>query len=864
MQKEAFDITGMTCSACSSRVEKSVTGLAGVAEVSVNLLKNSMSVSFNPEATSAGAIAAAVTRAGYGASLRENRRGRTVAIAGPGAGSGLATDPARQELAAIRRRLAVSFAFTLPLFYIAMGGMVGLPQPSLLQGPQNALALAFTQFLLTLPVLAVNSAYFRTGCKTLVSGAPNMDSLIAIGSGAATVFGVYAIYRMAYAVGMQDMETAHHFSMNLYFESAAMILTLITLGKFFEARAKGKTGEAVARLMNLAPQTATVLRDGEEVVIPREQVVPGDILVVKTGETVPVDGVLTEGSGFLDESALTGEGLPVEKLPGSSVTGATINTSGYFQMKATRVGDDTTLAQIVRLVDEATSSKASIARLADTISGIFVPTVIAIAVAATGIWLLLGHDPEFALSIGIAVLVISCPCALGLATPTAIMVGTGRGAANGILLKSAEAIEIAGRITTVVLDKTGTVTLGKPEVAAIVPVDSPDETAQNTLLAVAASLENLSEHPLGQAIVREAARRNLPLLPVTDFAQTPGLGIAGTINGLRHTAGNARMLEAERLENTLAAKAEALAAEGSTVLYFGRQGALLGFIAVADPIKPTSRQAVAELESMGVEVILLTGDNARTAEAVRREAGIQTVVAEVLPQDKEQEIRTLQAQGKKVAMVGDGVNDAPALARADVGIAIGAGTDIAMESADIVLMQSDLLDAVAAIQLSRAVMRTIRQNLFWAFFYNAVGIPVAAGVFYPLWGLTLSPMIAAAAMSCSSVSVVTNALRLRFFKPSHDLACTAPPRAGMEAVTDSRSIPDSRSSLMQKTMKIDGMNCPHCSGTVTRVLSALPGVSDVHVDLQARQATFSSDGSTDDAVFTKTVADAGFKVASIQ
>ena len=856
MLKKNFALTGMTCSACSSRVEKCVSALAGVGEVSVNLLKNSMTVSFDQTVLSAVAIQEAVGQAGYGA---------TVLGEGPGKNTAAAT-PAGLELAEMQRRLIISFAFTLPLFYVAMGGMAGLPLPSFLQGPENSLAMAFTQFLLTLPVLVTNGKYYRTGFKTLLARAPNMDSLIAIGSGAAMVYGVYTIYRMAQALGVQDVAGAHHLSMNLYFESAAMILALITLGKFFEARARGRTSEAVARLMDLAPQTATVLRGGREERIPREEVMVGDVLVVKTGESVPVDGIITEGSGFLDESALTGESLPLEKLPGAAVTGATLNTSGHFQMRATRVGDDTTLAQIVRLVDEATSSKAPIARLADTISGIFVPVVIAIALGATGVWLLLGHDLEFALSIGIAVLVISCPCALGLATPTAIMVGTGRGAGSGILFKSAEAIETTGTITTVVLDKTGTVTQGRPEVTDIVPVANTGEAACNALLAVAASLEKFSEHPLGQAIVQEAGKRALPLLPVTDFVQSPGLGIAGQVAGRGHRAGNAKMLEAHGCNNSLSSRADALAQEGKTVLYFTENDALLGLIAVADRIKPSSRQAVAELERMGLEVILLTGDNARTAEAVRRATGIATVVAEVLPSDKEREIRTLQARGKRVAMVGDGVNDAPALARADVGIAIGAGTDIAIESADIVLMQNDLLDTVTAIQLSRASMRTIRQNLFWAFFYNAVGIPVAAGVFYPFWGLTLSPMIAAAAMSCSSVSVVANALRLRFFTPVFSHAPEDAALSATRTVTDSQPIPDpQRSPLsMRKTMTIDGMNCPHCSGTVTRVLSALAGVSDVQVDLAAKQATLTTDGSVDDTLLAQTVTDAGFKVVSIK
>ena len=865
MKKESFDITGMTCSACSSRVAKAVSALGGVADVNVNLLKNTMAVSFDEGALSAPDIAAAVVKAGYGATPHASGKNRkATAEKGP--------DPAALELREMKRRLLVSLLFTVPLFYMVMGPMAGLPLPGFLPGAENALAFALTQLLLTVPVLFVNGRFYRVGFKTLFSGSPNMDSLIAIGSGAAAVFSVYAMYKMAFAVGRGDMATVEHFIANLYFDSAAMILTLITLGKFFEARAKGRTSDAIAKLMDLAPKTATVLRAGVEDVVALEDVVAGDVLVVKAGESVPVDGVISEGNGFLDESAITGESLPLEKKAGDAVTGATINTAGHFLMRATRVGDDTTLAQIVKLVDEATSSKAPIARMADTISGIFVPVVIIIAVVATAVWLLLGYDPEFALSIGIAVLVISCPCALGLATPTAIMVGTGRGAANGILLKSAEAIETAGAIDTVVLDKTGTVTEGKPVVTDIAAAPGCDE---QTLLAVAASLEKLSEHPLGAAIVREAEARGLPLAGVTDFTQVPGQGIVGSIDGARHMAGNAKMLQAEGVAaGQFILKGEAFAEEGKTALYFARGKELLGIIAVADVIKATSRQAVAELLAMGVDVVMLTGDNAKTAAAVQRQAGIPHVLAEVLPRDKEREVRALQEQGKKVAMVGDGINDAPALARADVGVAIGAGTDIAIESADVVLMKSDLLDAVTAIQLSKAVMRTIKQNLFWAFFYNAVGIPVAAGVFYLAWGWTLSPMIAAAAMSFSSVSVVSNALRLRLFAPTrapgaNNAAAAAAPAAAATGHTeapfknnDSMQQPK-RSIGMKKTIHIEGMNCGHCTASVEKALKALSGVSAVAVDLAAKTATVEADGVSDDTL-KKAVVDTGFQVTGIQ
>lgn len=870
MQKELFDITGMTCSACSSRVTKAVSALGGVDDATVNLLKNSMTVSFDESVVSASDIANAVIKAGYGASPRHQKEIKN-------AGRGKGPDPAAVALQEMKQRLAVSLLFTIPLFYMVMGPMASLPLPEFLQGAENELANALTQLLLTVPVIFVNFRFYRVGFKTLFSGSANMDSLIAIGSGAAALFSVHAVYKMAFALGRADTATVQHFAMNLYFDSAAMILTLIALGKFFEAKAKGKTSDAIAKLMDLAPQTATVIRGGKEAVIAREDVLTGDILVVKAGESVPVDGVVTEGNGFLDESALTGESMPLEKHGGDTVTGATINRSGHFLMRATRVGDDATLAQIVKLVDEATSSKAPIARLADTISGVFVPVVIAVAVVAAAVWLLLGYDVEFALSIGIAVLVISCPCALGLATPTAIMVGAGRGAANGILLKSAEAIETAGVIDTVVLDKTGTVTEGRPVVTDIVPATFGTETA---LLTLAASLEKLSEHPLGAAIVQEAENRGLSFLNVDGFAQTPGQGISGTINGTRHVGGNAKMLMAEGIANCLSEQATTFASEGKTALFFARGKELVGLIAVADVIKQTSPQAVAELERMGIEVIMLTGDNAQTAEAVRRQAGVNKVVAEVLPQDKERAIRSLQEQGKKVAMIGDGVNDAPALARADVGIAIGAGTDVAIESADIVLIKNDLLDAVATIQLSRAVMRTIRQNLFWAFFYNAIGIPVAAGVFYIAWGWTLSPALAAAAMSFSSVSVVSNALRLRFFTPVH---MTQTKESGMAAIdpkisgesvaraaagagftTAAPPQKEQRSSTMKKVIHIEGMSCGHCTGSVEKALKAVVGVNAVTVDLASKSAIVETADNVSGEALKQVIVDAGFEVVSIE
>jgi len=694
------------------------------------------------------------------------------------------------------------------------------------------------------------------GFRTLFHGAPNMDSLIAIGSGAATVYGIYAIYKIGIGMGHGDMELVHAFMMDLYFESAGMILTLITLGKTLEARAKGKTSDAIAKLMDLAPKTATVERDGKELQIPVEDVQLGEVIIVKAGESIPVDGVVLEGFSSVDESALTGESIPVEKHAGDKVIGATINKSGYIKMQATKVGDDTALAQIIRLVDEATSSKAPIAKLADKVSGVFVPIVIGIALVSTVVWLIAGYGLEFALSIGISVLVISCPCALGLATPTAIMVGTGKGASNGILIKSAEALEHAHSINTVVLDKTGTITQGAPVVTDILCSESVRE---DELLQIAASLEKLSEHPLAEAIVSEAENRNLTYLSVSDFNQIPGQGISGIVDGQLFLAGNRRLMEAHGISGgELIQQGEDLAVNGSTPLFFAQEGKLIGVVAVADVVKPTSKQAVQELSNMGMEVVMLTGDNAKTAEAIRRQVGVDRVIAEVFPQDKEQEIRRLQGEGKKVAMVGDGINDAPALARADVGIAIGAGTDVAIESADIVLMKSDLLDVATAIQLSKATIRNIKQNLFWAFIYNIVGIPIAAGVFFIPFALKLNPMIGAFAMSFSSVFVVTNALRLRWFKPKHttDIKNDAP----AESVAMERAKGE---QTMEKILQIEGMMCQHCVMHVQKALAAIPGVEEVSVNLEEKAAKVKLTQNVTDEVFKAAVETAGYQLTEI-
>lgn len=755
--KEKFDITGMTCTACSASVERAVQKIEGIRSVNVNLLGNNMIVDFDNSLTNYEEIIEAVEKAGYNASLVSKESGKTTNVQGM-------VSPAQEEIYDLQYRTIISFAFMLPLMYVAMGHMLGWPLPKWIQGTENAVSFALVQLLLTLPVIFVNRQYYLVGFKTLIHRSPNMDSLIAIGSGAALVYGIFATFRIGYGLGHNQLHLVEQYSMDLYFESAAMILALITLGKYLEARSKGKTTDAIAKLMDLAPQTAIVEKNGEEVEIPAADLQIGDIVVVKPGQSIPVDGVIIEGSSAVDESALTGESIPVEKQVGDEVFSATINKTGFFRFRAQRVGDDTTLARIIQLVEEASSSKAPIAKLADKISGIFVPIVIMIALGGAVVWLVLGYPFEFALSIGISVLVISCPCALGLATPVAIMVGTGQGATHGILIKSAEALETAHTIDTMVLDKTGTITEGKPQVTDV--LTAPGIT-EEYLLTIAASIEKPSEHPLAEAILSEAVRRGLPIQPVDEFQAVSGRGIMAKIDGQMFTAGNLAFMHEQQIEpGSFQEAADRLGDHGKTPMYFAKEKEMIGVVAVADVVKPTSSQAIAEFRKMGIDVVMLTGDNRRTAEAVQKKLEIDTVIAEVLPQDKEREIRKLQDQGKKVAMVGDGINDAPALARADVGIAIGAGTDVAIESADIILMRNDLLDAVSAIQLSTATIRNIKQNLFWAFFYNTLGIPLAAGLFFPLFGWKLSPMFGAAAMSLSSIFVVTNALRLRRFRPT--------------------------------------------------------------------------------------------------
>ncbi len=873
--KRTFDVTGMTCAACSSRVEKATAGVAGVDKVAVNLLKNSMDVEFDGSDATIASISAAVEKAGYGAFARP--------LPGEGA-SGQAPAPQKQNNAAaeakrVKVRLIISFCFTIPLFYLSMGHMMSWPLPDIFLGHENMLTFAFTQFLLLLPVIFVNFKFFRVGFKTLAHGSPNMDSLIALGSAASTIYGIAAIYRIGWGMGHGDIDFAHAAAMDLYFESAAMILTLITLGKYFEARAKGKTTDAISKLVDLSPKEATRRgADGGEERVSIDQVRVGDILIVKSGEGVPVDGVVLEGDGVVDESVITGESVPVGKHAGDSVTGATINTTGWFAMRADRVGSDTTLAGIIRLVDEATSTKAPIEKVADRIAGIFVPAVIAVAILTFVVWMFLsGADVSLALTHAISVLVISCPCALGLATPTAIMVGTGRGAMSGILIKSAEALEVAHDVKTVVFDKTGTITTGKPAVTDVVCAQG---VTARELAELALSVEQRSEHPLAKAVVAWAESTGASPKSVDAFDQIPGGGVRVALDGSEALAGNAALMQARSIDiSTLEARGREFADQGKTPLFFAFGSRVLGLVAVADTVKPTSATAMEELRAMGIRTVMLTGDNERTATAIQRKVGADQVIAGVLPEGKEREIRRLAARGR-VAMVGDGINDAPALARADVGIAIGAGTDIAIDAADVVLMRSDVLDVPAAIQLSRSTLRNIKQNLFWALIYNTICIPVAAGVF-SFTGFVLNPMIAAAAMSCSSVCVVSNALRLRGWKPNFatkaacELAQSARDSQPGDQAADAAAftleengtdagIPAEKEIVMEKKIGVEGMMCQHCVAHVKKALEGVAGVEEAVVDLDTNSAVAKLSAEVDDATLTAAIVDAGYEVTGIE
>lgn len=838
MMTEQFAVTGMTCAACSAHVEKAVSRLSGVQSAPVNLMLGSMTVTYDEKAVTEGDIIAAVKAAGYGASpASQTDQGQL----------------RRDQDAALRRRkkhLIWSVVFLVPLFYLSMGHMMGLPLPQVLH--THPLLLACLQLALVIPILILNRNYFTVGFSRLVKLSPNMDSLVAVGAAAGLVYSLIEMGLLAagQVSGMPD----------LYFESAGMILTLVTVGKYLEERSRDKTTGAISALLALAPESAVVRRQGQELTIPTEEIVAGDTVIVRQGGRIPVDGVITDGHAAVDESAITGESLPVEKVPGDAVTSATVTSSGYLELRATRVGGDTTLSQIIRLMEEAASSKAPISRLADRISGIFVPAVMAISLTAALLWAFVGGmDVRFCLSIAIAVLVISCPCALGLATPVAIMVGTGQAAQQGILIKSAESLELLHKVQTVVLDKTGTVTMGQPRVTDI--LCAPGVTEEE-LLCVAASAEKPSEHPLAHAIVEESQARHIPLCPVSGFRSVPDGGIQATLSGEAVLAGNAGYLAQNGISlATMEADAHRLAEDGKTPLFFAESGRLLGCVAVADVVKPDSAKAIAALRRMGRRVVLLTGDNQRTANAIARQIGVDQVIAQVLPQDKAKCVAQLQQQGQRVAMVGDGVNDAPALAQADVGLAIGAGTDIAIESADVVLMKSSLLDIPAAMDLSRAVLRNIKQNLFWAFFYNSIGIPVAAGVLYPALHLTLNPMLAAAAMSLSSVCVVSNALRLRGWKPPvfpDQPAPTAP--LPESAVFQSQG---KEENTVNKTIHIDGMMCTHCTGRVEKALNDLPGV-EATVDLDSKSAAVTCTPDVSDDTLRQAVEDAGYHVTDIR
>ena len=860
MKHETYQVTGMSCSACSSRVEKAVSKLEGIEKASVNLLTNSMQVDYDETILTSQAIIDAVVKAGYGASLAGGQAGTKGAS--PQASP---ANTAEQEVRQMKRRLLWSIVFLIPTVYIAMHHMLashlGIPVPSAISavfdGPENAISFAFAQFLLILPIMYLNRKYYINGFSNLLRGAPNMDSLVGMGSMASAAFGAFAIFRMGWGMGHGDWALVQTYSANLYFESAGMIVTLITVGKYLETRAKGKTSAAIEKLMKLAPKEATVLRGGVETVILVEDLAVGDEIVVRPGERIPADGIVSQGTTSIDESAITGESIPVEKQVGDKVTSATINTSGYIHVTAQRVGDDTTISQIIRLVDEASASKAPIAKIADAVAGIFVPAVIILAVAATALWYFaMGADLEFAFSIGISILVISCPCALGLATPVAIMVGTGKGAENGILIKSGEALERAHAVDTVVMDKTGTITEGKPRVTDVQALTC----SETELLALAAGMEQGSEHPLAEAIVACGKERGIAPKAVSDFRAVFGKGVIASADGKTYYAGNAALMAEQGIAiGSYTDRLDALADQGKTPLIFADNSGVIGIIAVADVEKATSAEAISRFAAMGIDVVMLTGDNARTAEAIRKRLGIPKVIAGVLPQDKERHIAELQAQGRTVAMIGDGVNDAPALAKADVGIAIGAGTDVAIESADAVLMRSDLLDAVSAVRLSKAVIKNIKENLFWAFFYNVIAIPLAAGLFYPAYGLKLNPMIGAAAMSLSSVCVVLNALRLRFFKPNHS-AGTVSRETSHETPNTPISEQKEGEPAMKTTLHIEGMMCQHCQKHVHDALAAMDGVTDVTVNLEGKTAdvTATKDITTDE--FAKVITDAGYEL----
>lgn len=863
MKKNKFNIQGMTCSSCQAHVQKAVENLNGIKNVNVNLLSNSMIVEYDEKTLNDKKIIEAVKNEGYGATLAINSQKDKI------------QNDNENTLNSMKKRLIISICFWIPLMYVAMYHMFydlfGIPVPKLINdlfhGPENAITFGFTQILLLIPIIYVNRNYFIIGFKRLFKLSPNMDSLIAIGSFSAIIYGIYAIYMIGFGLGHNNLELVSRFSNDLYFESAGTILTLITVGKYLETKSKGKTSEAINKLINLAPKTAIVLKNEKEIEVEVKDIKKEDIIIIKPGYSIPVDGIIIEGESSIDESTITGESIPTQKSINDKVISGTINKNGYFKMKATEVGDDTTLAQIIKLVEEAANSKAPISRLADKVSGVFVPIVITIALLATIFWLINGQSFEFALSIGIAVLVISCPCALGLATPVAIMVGTGKGAELGILIKSAESLELLHKVDTVVLDKTGTITQGKPKVIDIITNQdlinevmsqknkvkvvlnkNNDLTSKNNLLKIAGSLEKNSEHPLAEAIIEKTRENNLNLYEVKDFEAISGRGVRGKIDNIEYFGGNLAFMQENnvKLEDVLL-KSEELSKQGKTLLYFAKENRLLGIIAVADTIKPTSKIAISELKKKNLEVIMITGDNKNVAESIGKNLEIDKVISEVMPQDKEREVTKLQASGKRVAFVGDGINDSPALVRSDVGIAISSGTDIAVESADIVLINDDLLSVVSAISLSKKVINNIKMSLFWAFFYNIIGIPVAAGLFYLSFNLKLNPMIGAAAMSLSSVCVVLNALRLKKFKPEFKKC-------------DSENLDNKERKIMKKLI-VNGMSCNHCKMSVEKALKKIDNVEDVEVNLETKEVIISSNKEIDNKVIEETIKEAGFEVS---
>ena len=865
MQKTKFNIQGMTCSSCQAHVQKAVEKLDGTKKVNVNLLSNSMIVEYEEKTLDDKKIIEAVRNAGYQASIFNNNS------------NDYKMQNEDDTIKSMKKRLIISICFWIPLMYVAMYHMfydwfeIQIPRviQNLFHGPENAITFGFTQILLLIPIIYVNRNYFIVGFKRLFKLNPNMDSLIAIGSSSAIIYGIYAIYMIGFGLGHNDLDLVLRFSNDLYFESAGTILTLITIGKYLEAKSKGKTSEAINKLINLAPKTATILlNNGKEVEVEVKDIKTEDIIIIKPGYSIPVDGIIIEGESNIDESSITGESIPVQKAVDDKVISGTINKNGYFKMRATEVGDDTTLAQIIRLVEEAANSKAPISRLADKVSGIFVPIVISIALIATIFWLINGQSFEFALSIGIAVLVISCPCALGLATPVAIMVGTGKGAELGILIKSAESLELLHKVDTVVLDKTGTITQGKPKVVEIITNQdlineamsqknnvkvvlnrNADLSSKNNLLKIAGSLEKHSEHPLAEAIVEKAKENNIDFYEVKDFKAVSGRGVKGKIDDIEYLGGNlAFMKENDVSLDDILLKSDELSKQGKTLLYFAKENRLIGIIAVADTIKSTSKVAISKLKKKNLEVIMITGDNKNVAENIGKNLEVDKVISEVMPQDKEKEVSRLQEAGKKVAFVGDGINDSPALVRSDVGIAISSGTDIAIESADIVLINNDLLSVVSAIDLSKKVINNIKKSLFWAFFYNIIGIPVAAGVFYLSFGLKLNPMIGAAAMSLSSVCVVLNALRLKKFKSNNLENKIANEKLGKE-----------EKKIMKKLI-VDGMSCNHCKMSVEKALKEIDGVEEVDVNLKTKEVVISSNKEIDNKVIEEIIKEAGFEV----